>query len=248
MTLLYNSDEYILIKNFEVPVKWSSDIPKAYRASTLASKTFIDWIESTIKNFELKSIEIQSVDITKSGKVLFIKLSTEIYKDSNKVPGIVLLRSSCVAILPVLKTTSGRTYIVLVGQSRVASGEEITYEIPAGIVEENEFEAHAALRELKEETTIEKSNYDEFGALTDPLYTSVGILNETIKIYHLEKKVDDAYIENLKSISCGEASENEYIKLALIDLDEDSFFDYTSDMKSVLAYIAYEHYYGKESN
>jgi 8-oxo-dGTP pyrophosphatase MutT (NUDIX family) len=204
-------------------------------------------LENTIKNFELRSIEIQSVDVTKSGKVLFIKLSSDIYQNGNKVPGIVLLRNNCIAMLPVLKTSSGRTYVVLVGQARVASGEATTYEIPAGIIEEGESLREAVIRELYEETTIEVCVYDDFGPLSDPLYTSVGILNEAISIYHIEKRVDDSYVENLKRITTGEPSENEYIKLALIDLDEDNFFDYTSDMKSVLAYIAYQHYFGKDS-
>lgn len=95
-----------------------------------------------------------------------------------------VLTKSAVAILPITK--DGK--IVFVKEARTAIGNIISYDLPAGIIEDNEEPEIAAVRELEEETGYVSKTL----TFLCSYFASKGYTNEKIYLYmadNLDKKV-----------------------------------------------------------
>jgi 8-oxo-dGTP pyrophosphatase MutT (NUDIX family) len=167
--------------------------------------------------FDLKSIEIQSVDYFSPTKLGFVKLIAEIRNQSNdkKLPGIAFLRGGSVAVLMVLRPVDSRDerWVVMTEQPRVPAGSLQFVEIPAGMLDNaGDFGGQAA-KEIEEETGFKlpkselidltklalSQSTSEGECLQDAMYPSPGGSDEFIPIFLWEKVLSFLLAFHIKS-------------------------------------------------
>lgn len=118
-----------------------------------------------------------------------------------------VLTPSAVAILPVTK--DGK--IILVKEARTAIGNIVSYDLPAGIIENGEKPETSAIRELEEETGYVATNIK----FLQSYYASKGYTNEKIYLY-LADMLDTKTSQNLddgEEIGIYELDYDEVIKM-----------------------------------
>ncbi|TVY15250.1 Nudix hydrolase 14-like protein [Lachnellula arida] len=92
-------------------------------------------------------------------RIGFVKFLADVRNEQNEddyLPGIVFLRGGSVAILMILQPTGSEheRYVVMVDQARIPAATLSFLEIPAGMLEGNDFKGTAAT-ERKKETGLE---------------------------------------------------------------------------------------------
>jgi ADP-ribose pyrophosphatase len=112
--------------------------------------------------------------IVHRGRKIQVAVETVIEADGRTVQRDVILHPGAVAILPLLD--AGR--VCLLRNQRPVVGETL-WEIPAGTLEPGEDPAHAAVRELAEETGYSAARWQRLGAF----YPSPGVLDETTHLF-----------------------------------------------------------------
>lgn len=141
-------------------------------------------------------------------------------------------KGSAVAVICIDKSTNE---IVLVAQSRPVVNS-ITFELPAGHIDPNEYPSITAARELKEETGIEVD--PKYLHRLPSVYTSPGFTNEQFYFYYIEVngiELDDQSLDN-----------DEFIEVMKVDYDE--FIDYLTttddivDGKTSIGVLCYDRY------
>ena len=126
----------------------------------------------------MKPYEIIASEITHRGEIVDVKSDTVVLPNGKKTRREIVLRVNASAVLPV--DESGCVY--LVRQYRHAL-EQMTLEIPAGVMDAGETDPRAcAIRELKEETgfTAEKVEF------MMKMHGAIGFCNEALFIYFAE--------------------------------------------------------------
>lgn len=141
-------------------------------------------------------------------------------------------KGSAVAVICIDSSTNE---IILVAQSRPVVNS-ITFELPAGHIDPNEYPRITAARELKEETGIEVN--PTYLHELPTVYTSPGFTNERFYFYYIE----------VNGIKIGEQSldNDEFIEVMKVDYDE--FIDYLTttddivDGKTSIGVLCYDRY------
>ena len=132
----------------------------------------------------MESIKRISTETIYKGKR--VTLEKAYYEDVHPMEHVIVSPAS--AILPITK--DGK--IVLVKQTRTAVGDKIQYEIPAGLIDEKDYEndfsdlnaaKKAVIRELQEETGYITDN----AKFITKVNTSPGFTNETVYIFVTDK-------------------------------------------------------------
>jgi len=112
--------------------------------------------------------------IVHRGRKIQVAIETAVEADGRTVQRDVILHPGAVAILPLVDAE----HICLLRNHRPVVGETL-WEIPAGTLEPNEEPAHAAVRELAEETGYTAASWQRLGAF----YPSPGVLSETTHLF-----------------------------------------------------------------
>lgn len=218
-------------------IKFSCVLTEEQKAVVLKSNKFLDWYEDAIENFEIKSIDIQSVDFFGS-KIGFIKLKADVYdKQGRRIPGICFLRGEAVSILFIIKNKeTGDLFSALVCQGRVPVAVSNLYESPAGMMDEERNLTGVAIKEVEEELHIDIDE-DRLEFLTS-VYTSPGGQDERISIYSYIHEMSSEEIEKLDGKETGEEGSNEVIKVKIVPFSD--FLDYNKTACGQLAYLTYK--------
>lgn len=135
------------------------------------------------------------------GKIMKVINDRIRYENGHETGREVAIHSGAAAVVPV--TQKGD--LILVRQYRYAM-DEVTLEIPAGLLEENEEPAVCAARELEEETGYKPGTME----FLFKFYSSPGFCTETVYVYKAE---------NLKP-SVQHLDEDEFIDLVEVPLQE----------------------------
>ncbi|KAB2109042.1 hypothetical protein AG0111_0g3488 [Alternaria gaisen] len=207
--------------------------------------------------FDLRSIEIQSVDYFGPVKLGFVKLTSELrnQKNDKKLPGIAFLRGGSVAVLMVLRPVDSRDerWVVMTEQPRVPAGSLRFVEIPAGMLDDaGDFSGQAA-KEIEEETGFKlpkselidltklalSQSTSEGESLQDAMYPSPGGSDEFIPIFLWEKELNRQEIEDLRGKLTGSTSQGEMIRLRVCDYEE-LWKLCPRDAKTLAAWALYE--------
>jgi hypothetical protein len=168
----------------------------------------------------------------------FVLAQADAYaRDGARVPGIVFIRGSAAAIMPVLITPAGVRYTVLVRQPRLPVGHPFYEEIPAGMIDDRGAVC-TALDELKDEVGSDLAVEAEDLVLLETVHSSPGAIDEIVQIFYAEKAVPDALVSSLSGRMAGNPDEHESTIVDVVPLD-DLAFRASSDMKSRLAYYSY---------
>lgn len=232
---------FVQIRNSKVPVK-GKDVRLA-----IHSTLFLKWLASLDEKIKILSIEIQSTDtVIRKGKkeVLFLKIEISVVDESGKsLSAIVFLRGPTVGMLIIFQTRKN-DYVALIESARPAIGVVSYPELPAGMINNDENALKAALREMKEETNI-IPNAGKMIDLTkvffkgkwNGIYPSPGACDELIKLFLYRQSSTEAEVKKMQGKKTGLASENEHLKLRLINLKD--VCRITPDVKVHCAYMMY---------
>ena len=220
--------------------------PESFReqALILDSPLFRNWVQKASKTLEIKSILFQSADfVQRKGEkhLLFLKFHADVYdKEGNKVNGITFLRGGAVGVLVIL-TFEGKKYIVVVEQPRIGLANLTYPEIPAGMLDGEGNAKKIAVQELWEEAQIKCAEDDLIPLIdnaTGQIESSVGVSDEFLKLYLLEKGIDQAEFDKLQDLYIENPKENERITVKLLPF-ENAHHTF-SDVKSICALYYYQ--------
>lgn len=223
----------------QIPVT-IQDAPDAQLA--LGTDLIHNWLENIDESINIKSLEIQSVDKFGSSRVGFVKVKSEAERNGTRIPGIVVLRGSSVAMLLVLTDEeTNEKYSILTCQPRVPVGKLIL-ELPAGMTDGGAVRS-AAIKELQEECGLEVKN-EELIDLTEiayskdtGLFTSPGLLDETIRLFAWKKTMKHQEIQKLEGKIGGESA-HEQIILRLVKFED--VWKLAPDAKTLSALYLYQ--------
>ena len=231
----------IVFRGKNVPVTVSS-APDA--SAALDTPLVRDWLSSLDDSLDLQDIEIQSLDRFGGGRVGFVKLKAHVVRNGSAIPGVVVLRGSAVAMLPVLTdSATGDVYTVLTVQPRVPTGR-LLHEIPAGMSDGAGNLRGVAIKELEEECGV-SVRPEELVDLTElayegrekGIYTSGGLLDEYIRLFAWTRTMSHDEIVALEGKLTGEDA-HEQIVLKLVKLDD--MWKVAPDAKSLSALFLYK--------
>jgi len=129
------------------------------------------------------------------GHLLKVRVDEVVTPDNNLATREVVVHKGAVAVLPIIERK-----IVLVKQYRHAIGE-ILWEIPAGVIKENETPEKCGARELQEEVGLYPLNLVKLGEI----FVSPGYSTEKIYLFYADRfkynllpKDKDEFIETEK--------------------------------------------------
>ncbi|KAJ2158893.1 hypothetical protein GGF46_003438 [Coemansia sp. RSA 552] len=213
---------------------------------------WLDALDRQDGRVEIRSLTIQSVDEFRSGKVGFLKFTTDAthQPEGRQVPGIVFLRGGAVAMLIILRTPkSPRTplpscqdtdFVVLTEQPRIAVPHFHLRELPAGMLDSSGEFSGTAAREIHEETGLVIKPHDLIDLTPDDtsdglrgLYPSSGACDEFIRLFACEKLVSEDDLDKLRGKLSGLRDDGEFITLRLVRLCD--LWKETRDMKATAA-------------
>ena len=230
----------INFRGVDVPVTAASppDIDVA-----LNTDLFKNWLNSLDPSFELKSIEIQSVDRFGKSRIGFVKLKSEIIRNGARIPGIVLLRGPAVSLLlDIVDEETNEHWSVLTQQPRVPLGG-LMLEIPAGMADGDGNLCGVALKELEEECGLRAPKEElidlvklTYGDKYQGIYTSGGLLDENIKLFLWKTHMPHAQLQALEG-KLGGDSPSEQIVLKLVPLKD--IWKYAPDCKTLCSLQLY---------
>ncbi len=229
----------------------SKTVDKTILTKAVESKPFTNWltrIDQNPKYLNLRSINIQSVDMF-GPRVGFIKFVADVYDaDGDKCNGSVFMRGGSVAVLPILSPINGADsdkYTILVQMDCVPIATPQMPSLPAGMIDDDGNFAGAMAKEIKEETDIiinQKDLYDMTeivcGNKYQGLYPSCGGTDEWIRLFTFNKYMMFDDIMKLQNKLTGLRSENEKIRLKIVKLKD--LYKETPDMKALSAMLLYE--------
>jgi len=186
---------------------------------------FQTWLDNFDHDkMELRMISIQSADIADTfggGKVIFVKMETEVYdrKTGKPIPGIVFLRGNAVAVLclVVCKETQ-EIYTLLTIQPRVPLGRHDFMETVAGMLDKSDGLVGRTVAEIKEETsiTIDPDELQYLGKWAP----SAGGCDEKLLSFLVVKELSQQKIDEVLSKTHGLAAENETITIRMYTLND----------------------------
>jgi ADP-sugar diphosphatase len=201
-----------------------------------AAPQFKDFCTSLDARFNLKRIQIQSVDVT-SHKVLFVKcVATLEDVDGKEYTRVALLRGGSFAILIILQC-EGEEYVVLSLKRTFPIGKYESLGLPTGMLDGSKRLSSVAIKEIAQEVGVE-INEEELIDMTalihkkksPGLYPSMGGCDEFVTLLLLRREVDRDTLEHIKG------------KLTAASLVRyNDVIDSTFDMKAVAAVGLYEH-------
>lgn len=211
------------------PVTFSAEISSTDQMVVLQSPLWRGWLSRIQAQFVVQAVHFSSADIiSRHGQKtpLFIKLkATATDLEGKPQHGITVLRGGAVGVLVVLRC-EGKPYLLLVDQPRFPLAERHCLEIPAGILDWSDNPVEIALAELREEAQIE-ARADELVDLTawwdadsTGFAASCGLLDETIRLYAVERTVSADELRAHDGREQNYQDEHEWIQTVVLPYEE----------------------------
>lgn len=140
--------------------------------------------------------EILSTETIFDGRIVHLKVHTVRLPDGNKSKREIIYHQGAVAIVAV----DNQQQVLLVKQFRLGIGD-VTYEIPAGLLEPDEDPLNAISRELREETGYRPLNIEAMGGV----YVAPGYTTEYIHLFYADsyeyaplEQDEDEFVEAIR--------------------------------------------------
>jgi ADP-sugar diphosphatase len=212
----------------DVPLTFANPDHEQYFDKLKEMKAFVDWSKSVDKEFVLKNITVQSIDMF-GPRIGFVKFRSDVTDaQGNALPGIVFMRGGAVGMMILIVCEEDRKqYTVLTVQPRLPVGKFNFPELPAGMLDDSGDFAGVAAKELQEETGITVSTKDlvdltemAFGSTYQGVYPSAGGCDEFLRLFLYRTKMAKEDINKLQGKCTGVLEEGEQIKLKIISINE----------------------------
>jgi ADP-sugar diphosphatase len=216
------------VQGKDVPISFLNPDEEKHFDKLKEMKAFVDWSTNLEKEFILKKIIVQSIDMF-GPRVGFVKFKGEVTDASgNKIPEIVFMRGGAVGMMILIVCEEDRKqYTVLTVQPRFPVGKFSFPELPAGMLDDSGDFAGVAAKELKEETGITVSTKDlvdltemAFGNTYQGVFPSAGGCDEFLRLFLFRTKMPKEEINKLQGKCTGVLEEGEQIKLKIISINE----------------------------
>lgn len=169
------------------------------------------WRSHLLRNgLEIQNTEEVYTRRNHNGEVLFSLLMLNASTpEGNKIPPICFLKGEVVTVLVCLIDRSTREkYLLLVRQRRIAEGA-LTYEHPAGMVDNTQTPSEVAVREIFEETGISIDENQLRAVLNNRrLFPSTGTSDECMYLFFTELELEREEIRALDELKTGVDDEN----------------------------------------
>jgi ADP-sugar diphosphatase len=155
------------------------------------------------------------------GDVLFSLVYTDATTpEGYKIPPICFLKGEVVCVLICLIDTDTREkYLILVRQRRICDGS-LTYEHPAGMLDNERDAAAVAAREVFEETGIAVEKNMLIALNENPCFPSTGTSDEAMYFFYCELVMTKKEIDAYHNQTHGMLSEHEYIETFVVPFAE----------------------------
>lgn len=230
----------ITINGTPVPVTVGDQkLTPADAANAAASLIFCQWrqrAELFGQTYPISQVRVTAVNYRgapSSQSVLFVRM--DVVAANVGHPQIVELRGGTCIMLPVIEC-EGLLYTILVRQPRIAVGDPLLREVPAGMVDDGTFSG-AAAKEISQELDIAITEDELVALCPEPIFLSPGLLDEGAMFYMFRMSVDAAKLAEFQGKATGAAGEGERITLEIIPLHE--LHSRTRDAKAIVAYALY---------
>ncbi|WP_018621837.1 NUDIX hydrolase [Spirosoma luteum] len=197
------------------------------------------------RHLEENQVSINGIDpvyvhrAEKDGSILYALLKVDAQSpEGTKLNPICFLKGDAVSILVVLiDQQTEEKYVVLIRQRRIGDGS-ITYEHPAGMIDEKDASPQAvAMRELGEETGLRVEPTDVKSLFSRPLFSATATSDETLYFFYLERRMPLAEIKAMHEKSTGKEGENEHTQLHIATFPEAQ--QKVANLHGVLAHLLY---------
>lgn len=156
------------------------------------------------------------------GSLLFALVNADaVSPEGDKLLPLCFIKGEVVCVLICLtEEETGEKYLMLVRQRRICDGS-LTFEHPAGMLDDEPDPYVVAVREVHEETgiAIDRSQL-VFLNPGRPLFPSTGTSDEAMHLFYTELTLSSAAIRALHLQHKGEASENEKIVTYVVPFEE----------------------------
>jgi ADP-sugar diphosphatase len=155
-----------------------------------------------------------------------------------KLNPICFLKGDAVSILVVLiDQQTEEKYVVLVRQRRTCDGS-VTYEHPAGMIDDEESSPQTvAVRELAEETGLPVEPADVKPLFSRPLFSATATSDESLHFFYYERRMAFVDIKALDGRSTGKERENEHTHLHIATFPEAQ--QRLANLHGILAHLLY---------
>lgn len=149
---------------------------------------FHEWVDALRGGLNSQGAIVHKVhvrDLLMFGpRIGFLVMDVDAFYGGVKLPGYVVLSGPSVAVL-LWFNHENRTHAILVRQPRIATGN-MTWEVPAGRMDNQGTLRSAMLNEIREETGLSVENTNEMRELSSAPHASPGLLDETFRLFSLE--------------------------------------------------------------
>lgn len=178
------------------------------------------------QQLQANHVEIQAIQEIytrrgKEGNVLHSLVQLDAHdSDGGQLAPLCFIKGHAVSILVVLiDEDTAEKFVLLVRQRRVCNGS-LTYEHPAGMIEEGEDPLEVAVRELNEETSLEASAEEVIQLGSKPWFSATSTSDEALFFFYFEHRMPGPAIRALHGKQMGEAAENEHTQLHVATFPE----------------------------
>lgn len=207
----------------EIPVTLA---PECSIDDAMSSSLITNWLATLDPSIEIRSIQVQSVDKFGNGRIGFVKVKADAYRNGIRIPGICMLRGSAVAVLLLIEDeTTHERWTILTAQPRVPTGR-ILLEIPAGMTDGEGNLKGVAIKELEEECGLVAGPNDlidltelAYEGKFNGVYMSGGLCDEYIRLFLWKTTMTSERIAELNGRIGGE-DDHEQIILHLVKFDD----------------------------
>lgn len=175
----------------------------------------------------------------KDDSVLYALLKVDAQTpEGTKLNPICFLKGDAVSMLVVLTDQqTDEKYVVLVRQRRIGDGS-LTYEHPAGMIDETDSSPFdVAVRELGEETGLSIDPSQVKPLFSRPLFSATATSDEALYFFYYEQRMALADINALNGKSTGKEGENEHTQLHIATFPEAQ--ERVVNLHGVLAHLLY---------
>ena len=211
--------------DFGFPVEYPNEYPKDL---LLKSTLLKHWAKTIDPSISIKKVKIVTIDLFPGPRIGLIEMDVTYSKNNVTSTEKIILSGGSVTIVPLIQCYETKQIMtMLVKQPRIAFGG-LSYEFPAGMVDDSTDFELAAIREFEEECGFKVSRNDliDVGKIihneSATFYNYSQFFDEFISVYIVKKVMTQKEIKAIEGRNGG-IDEDEQITQHIVPFDDVCF-------------------------